>query len=105
MRTLWIARARMGSICRAWRFRAMAYPELSWLPEAENWRERIAALASFDELQQLARTRLDFVRTNALDQILRRRWPQGVEGRRYRLALLSSSTTAPLAPALRVAGL
>lgn len=89
----------------------MAYPELSWLPEAENARARLAALArggDFEELTRLAQTRLDFVRTNGLDQILRRRWPErpaGFDGRTVRLAILSSSTTAHLAPSLRVAGL
>ena len=87
----------------------MAFPELSWLPECG--RERIAALGrggGFDELLRLAGARLDFVRTQALDQILRRRWPEPppeFDGRTLRLALLASSTTAHLAPSLRVAGL
>ena len=57
----------------------MGFPELSWLPKAENGRERIAALrrgGDFEELLRLARSRLDFLATHALDQILRRRWPQ-----------------------------
>jgi FkbH-like protein len=86
----------------------VASPELLWLPPAENWRERIAALArdgDFAEALSLARTRLDFVQTNALDQIVRRRWPERPEGQPVRLALLGSSTLGHLIPALRVAGL
>ncbi len=89
----------------------MASPELVWLPPAENWRERIAAIArdgDFDALLSLARSRLDFVQTNAVDQILRRRWPErpaAFDVQPVRLALLGSSTTGHLAAALRVAGL
>ncbi len=89
----------------------MAYPELSWLPEPENWRERVAALTrggDFEDLLRLAGERLDFVRTIALDQVLRRRWPErptAFAGRALRLAVLSSSTSGHLAPGLRIAGL
>jgi predicted enzyme involved in methoxymalonyl-ACP biosynthesis len=44
----------------------------------------------------------------ALDQLLRRRWPERpaeFAGRSYRLAILSSSTTAHLHAGLRIAGL
>jgi FkbH-like protein len=90
----------------------MGSPDFHWLPEAENWRERIAALGrgttGFAELFALAHTRLDFVRTGALDQLLRRRWPErpaDFAGRSYRLSILSSSTTAHLHAGLRIAGL
>ena len=89
----------------------MASPELVWLPPADNWRERIGAVArdgDFDALLGLARARLDFVQTNAVDQIRRRRWPErpaSFDARPVRLALLGSSTTGHLAPALRVAAL
>jgi len=90
----------------------MGSPDFHWLPEAENWRERIAALgregSGFAELLALAHTRLDFVRVGALDQVLRRRWPERpaeFAGRSYRLAILSSSTTAHLHAGLRIAGL
>ena len=91
----------------------MSAPQLLWLPEAENWRDRIAALsrredADFAEWLGLAHTRLDFVRTGALDQILRRRWPKPPEAfgvRVQRLAVLSSSTTGHLIASLRVAAL
>jgi FkbH-like protein len=89
----------------------MASPELVWLPPAENWRERIAAVArdgDFPDLLGLARSRLDFVQTNAVDQILRRRWPERpatFDARPVRLVLLGSSTLGHLGAALRVAGL
>ena len=89
----------------------MASPELVWLPPVENWRERINAVArdgDFADLLGLARSRLDFVQTNAIDQILRRRWPErppGFDARPVRLALLGSSTLSHLSAGLRVAGL
>lgn len=89
----------------------MASPELVWLPPAENWRERIGAVArdgDFADLLGLARLRLDFVQTNAVDQIWRRRWPERAptsDLRPVRLAMLGSSTLAHLGPALRVAAL
>ncbi len=89
----------------------MRAPELTWLPEATDARGRLAALAraeDFAEALRLANSRLDFVRTQALDQIVRRRWPDrpaGFDGPGYRLALLSSSTTAHLPGALRIAAL
>jgi len=84
----------------------MASPELIWLPPPVNWRERIAALGDFGDVLSLARTRLDFVQTNALDQIVRRRWPERpADMQPVRLALLGSSTLGHLVPALRVAGL
>ena len=57
----------------------MAAPELSWLPEPEDGRGRLAGLArdgSFAQAMALVHCRLDFVRTQALDQIVRRRWPE-----------------------------
>src|SRR5256885_5979675 len=62
----------------------------------------------------LANTRLDFVRTNALDQIVARRFgppgtetepPPGLAAKPVRLALLGSGTMAHLHAAIRVAGL
>ena len=87
----------------------MASPELIWLSPPENWRERLAALGrdgDFSDALRLAGTRLDFVQTNALDQTLRRCWPERPAALApLRLALLGSSTLSHLAPALRVAGL
>jgi hypothetical protein len=114
--------------------------ELYWLPELpepSEWRARLRALAAGDpaagaapapdrasdaaaawaEAVALANTRLDFVRTNALDQIVARRFgPPGVETgpppglatalatQPVRLALLGSGTMAHLHAAIRVAG-
>jgi FkbH-like protein len=88
-------------------------PALNWLPAIEDWRTRIGALKSavfpvFDDAIALANCRLDFVRTNALDQIVRTHWkkaPADVGARPIKLAVLGSSTVAHLLPGIRVAGL
>ncbi|MCO6417783.1 HAD-IIIC family phosphatase [Siccirubricoccus sp. KC 17139] len=94
-----------------------AGPSLYWLPEAPDWRERLKALralppgsaAAWDTAMALARTRLDFVATNALDAALRALFaegpPAGLATRPVRLAVLSTSTTAQLHPAIRVGAL
>jgi len=95
--------------------------ELYWLPELEAWRPRLRALAAGDasgadsgaaawaEAVALANARLDFVRTNALDQIVARRFgetaPPDLATKPVRLALLGSGTMAHLHAAIRVAGL
>jgi hypothetical protein len=95
--------------------------ELYWLPELPEpteWRARLRALAAGDppaaaaawaEAVALANARLDFVRTNALDQIVARRFgegpPPGLATQPVRLALLGSGTMAHLHAAIRVAGL
>lgn len=87
---------------------------LYWLPEIEDWRARLKALdnkgeAAWDEAVALANSRLDFIRTNALDQIVARVFgeapPAHLATKPVRLALLGSSTMAHLHPAIRVAGL
>ena len=87
---------------------------LYWLPEIEDWRARLKALpnkgeAAWDEAVALANSRLDFIRTNALDQIVSRMFgeaaPANLATKPVRLALLGSSTMAHLHPAIRVAGL
>ena len=87
---------------------------LYWLPEIEDWRARLKALenkgeAAWDEAVALANSRLDFIRTNALDQIVSRLFgeasPANLTTKPVRLALLGSSTMAHLHPAIRVAGL
>ena len=89
----------------------MRAPTLNWLPEPENGRARLTELAqraSFAQAMELVHSRLDFIRTQALDQIVRRRWPQRpaeFNGPVYRLALMSSSTTAHLSAGLRIAAL
>ena len=89
-------------------------PELSWLPPIDDWRERLRAVpkdpaTAWEKAVALANTRLDFVRTNALDEMLRRAIadapPAGLATKPVRLAILGSSTTAHLHAAIRVAGL
>jgi len=57
----------------------------------------------------LANHRIDFIRTNALDEIVRRRHakapPTGTGTKPVRLAILGSSTLAHLHAPIRVAGL
>jgi FkbH-like protein len=86
---------------------------LYWLPEVPDWRGQLQALAGlgaagWEAAVTLANTRLDFVRTNALDQIVGRSFdnpPQGLATKPVRLALLGSSTLAHLCSAIRVGGL
>jgi FkbH-like protein len=87
--------------------------ELHWLPTIPDWRPRLRALAassapSWDEAVALANARLNFVLTNALDETVRRVFPQRPDGlatKPVRLAVLGSSTLTHLLPAIRVAGL
>jgi hypothetical protein len=87
---------------------------LYWLPEIEDWRARLRALAEsgdavWDEAVALANSRLDFIRTKALDETVREifgdRPPKGLATKPIRLALLGSSTLSHLHAAIRVAGL
>lgn len=87
---------------------------LYWLPELEDWRTRLRALdnndeAGWAEAVALANSRLDFIRTNALDQTVFRLFgdvpPASLTTKPIRLALLGSSTMAHLHSAIRVAGL
>ena len=87
---------------------------LYWLPELEDWRGRLRALASdvdgvWTAANRLAGTRLDFVRTNALDEMVRRLLgdepPSGLATKPVRLALLGAGTLAHLHAGIRVAGL
>jgi FkbH-like protein len=87
---------------------------LHWLPEVKDWRERLRALpadpdAAWGSAVALANARLDFVKTNGLDEALRRRLgdalPSGLAAKPVRLAILGASTFAHLHPSLRVAGL
>lgn len=83
--------------------------ELHWLPPSPDWRDRLRALpddpaAAWQAAAALARTRLDFVATNALDTALSRR-PAEPPATPVRLAVLGSCTTTHLLPAIRVGGL
>ena len=87
--------------------------QLRWLPEQADWRARLRGLGdatdAWDKAVGLANARLDFTRTNALDEHVRRHpscaRPDGTGTKPVRLALLGSSTLAHLHPAIRVAGL
>ena len=88
--------------------------QLRWLPRPAEWRPRLRALMNatgeiWPQAQALANTRLDFTRTNALDDAVRRRHadapPAGTGTRPVRLAILGASTLAHLHPGIRVAGL
>lgn len=90
--------------------------ELYWLPVAPHWRDDLrdadAGISPEDAWQRLVRlanARLDFLQTNTLDRILRRRFgnapPTGVSAKPIRLAVLASSTAEHLLPGLRVGAL
>ena len=87
--------------------------QLRWLPEAADWRARLRALAAsqdpWAQAVALANTRLDFTRTNALDETVRRALADAVPSDTatgpVRLAMLGASTLAHVHPGIRVAGL
>jgi FkbH-like protein len=89
------------------------FENLYWLPEPKNWQQQIsllkAGLGDTDAITyDLANSRLNFVRTNALDSILQlkvakiSRAPNAVS-RVTRLAVLGSATLTHLLPSIRVA--
>jgi FkbH-like protein len=85
---------------------------LHWLPPADDWRDRFKDFSrgagTIENAVALANTRLDFVRTNALDTAVRARFeaaPPELQSKPVRLAILGSSTLAHLHSAVRVAGL
>lgn len=89
-------------------------PQLSWLPEPADWRERLKAVQTagkpdWSALVSLANARLDFGRTAALDGLMRRLFADGppadLQTKPVRLAVLGSSTLSHLLPGIRVAGL
>jgi len=89
-------------------------PQLSWLPEDPDWRPKLRALAKaegdiWNDAVALANFRIDFTRTNAIDEVVRRRYkdapPAGTGTKPVRLAVLGSSTLAHLHAPIRVAGL
>jgi FkbH-like protein len=87
---------------------------LRWLPEHPNWRPALRALTQqpgdiWPEAVALANHSLDFIRTNALDEAVRRHFaaspPSATGTKPVRLAILASSTVAHLHAPIRVAGL
>lgn len=91
----------------------MLAPELQWLPEIKDWRERFSRFANdpdatIAEAIVLSGHKLDFVRVNALDKIIQERWnkvPDHFCGQSIRLALLGSSTLKHLVSSIRIAAL
>lgn len=84
-----------------------------WLPECPNWKESLAstrqAAEPWRQVVELARKRLDFIKTNQLDQLLLDLFPEQsvnhLSTKPIRLAVLASSTVAHLLPGMRVAAL
>jgi FkbH-like protein len=79
----------------------------------DDWRGPLTALRTaesphIEDAVSLANTRLDFVRTSALDQVVRQLWPSLPESlgtRPVKLAILGASTLTHLIPSIRIAGL
>ncbi|WP_131113979.1 HAD-IIIC family phosphatase [Lichenihabitans psoromatis] len=89
-------------------------PTLHWLPPSEAWRDQLQAFRKTEQPRwsdavALAKTRLDFLRTNGLDAALKLAFSEPPEetggSQPVRLAILGSSTTAHLAAGIRVGGL
>jgi FkbH-like protein len=90
-------------------------PQLYWLLPDADWRANFRRLESecddaraWDTAVALANTRLDFIQTNALDAVVRRRFggtpPEGAAGNPVRLAILGSCTLTHLLAGIRVGG-
>jgi FkbH-like protein len=87
--------------------------DLYWLPECRNWKEALdsarTTAAPWHELVNLARARLDFVKTaqvsNVLETSVTEEDTGGAPEPHIRLAVLSSSTSRHLLPGLKVAAL
>ncbi len=87
--------------------------QLRWLPQIQDWRARLRTLSiagdPWPQAVALANARLDFTRTNALDETIRRALdgavPADTSTTPVRLAILGSATLAHLHPGIRVAGL
>jgi FkbH-like protein len=83
---------------------------LTWLPELPDWRDLLKQAASggpdaWAALLRVARSRLDFVRTNRVDAVLAAHPAPDVLGKPVRLAILGSCTLTQLHAGIRVAGL
>jgi hypothetical protein len=89
--------------------------ELYWLPELPDWSDRLKSLTAdhqvdaWPTLVQLARSKMDFIRTEKLaraaSRICGNQPPTGLSAPPVRLALLGSSTVEHLVQGIRVAGL
>jgi len=81
--------------------------DLAWLPDDSEWRVRLRALPEgsgrWEALVALARTRMDFTRTNQLDRRLAE--TPSADEPKLKFAILGSSTIDQLVPAIRVSGL
>jgi len=89
-------------------------PMLRWLPEHPDFRGALKKLATaqdgaWEQAVALANNSLDFLRTHALDETLRRvvgpHPPERLGTKPVRLAILGSSTMTHVHAAIRVAGL
>jgi FkbH-like protein len=91
-------------------------PRLYWLARDREWLAAAKSAAAIEdaaaawaELQRLANNDIDFIETNRIDTLLRRRFgdapPPGLATKPVRLAVLGSSTVTHLLPGVRVAGL
>jgi FkbH-like protein len=91
----------------------MTATALSWLTETPDLAQRLAAARatphSFAELAALAQSRMNFIRTDQLSDILKKTFPtppvSGLMAEPVRLAILGSSTTKHLHAGIRVAAL
>ncbi|WP_159013174.1 HAD family hydrolase [Acidisoma sp. S159] len=87
--------------------------DLYWLEAVPNWRSRLRSCLEADDVWAaavaLANSRLDFLKTNQLDEVVQHTIgetaPQGLATKQIRLAILGSCTTAHLHAAIRVAAL
>ena len=91
--------------------------DLHWLPEVPDWRARLRAIGPgsgpvWEAAVLLANARLNFVLTNALDEMVRRHLhsspdglPGGIATKPVRLAVLGTGTLTHLLPGIRVAGM
>ncbi len=88
--------------------------DLTWLPARADWSDLLEAArtqepkVAFSTFQQLANSRMDFVRSGRLDKVIqryRREHAAPSDLPTLRLALLSSSTISHLLPGIRMGAL
>src|SRR5690606_12261580 len=90
----------------------MLASDLWWLPENADWNVQIRALGSapapeWADITALANCRMDFLRTERLDKLVRSKFGEGPHPQTVlpvvRLAILGSCLVSHLIPAIRVA--